>query len=152
MKTCSMKHLSIIAAFFFFTATANAQLFAVPEIVKQTFAKQYPDAKDAKWSDGLDNYTVRFMLGDKNLKASYAPKGDWAWTETKVERTELPKPVQDGFNNSKYKDWPVKETVTVTKPRAEANEYKIVVQKSALKKRVLVFDAKGRLYEELFGL
>ena len=147
-----MKYLFIIAAFFLVAATTNAQLFAVPEIVKQTFAKQYPDAKDAKWSDGLDNHTVRFTLGSKILKASYAPKGDWVWTETKVELTELPKVVQDGFNKSNYKDWPVKETVTVIKPRAEANEYKIVVQKSALKKKILVFDAKGRLYEELFGL
>lgn len=147
-----MKHLFIITAIFLFAATTNAQLFAVPEIVKQTFAKQYPDAKDAKWSDGLDNHTVRFSLGDKILKASYAPKGDWVWTETKVELTELPKVVQDGFNSSNYKDWTVKETVTVVKPRAEANEYKIVVQKSALKKKILVFDAKGRLYEELFSL
>lgn len=147
-----MKHLLILSACFLFTTATNAQLFAVPEIVKQTFAKQYPDAKDAKWSDGLDNHTVRYTLGDKKMKASYAPKGDWVWTETKVEITELPKAVQDGFKDSKYKDWTVKETVSVTKPRAEANEYKIVVQKSALNKKILVFDAKGRLYEELIGL
>jgi len=147
-----MKHLFIIITYLVFSGSAKAQLFPVPEIVKQTFTKQYPDAKDAKWRDGLDNHTVRFTLGNKILKASYAPKGDWAWTEKKVEMAELPKVVQDGFNNSNYKDWPVKETVSVTKPRAEANEYKIVVQKSALKKKILVFDAKGRLYQELFGL
>lgn len=147
-----MKHLFIITTFLVFSASTKAQLFSVPEIVKQTFPKQYPDAKEAKWSDGLNNHTVRFTLGDKSLKASYASKGDWVWTETKVEVAQLPKVVQDGFKNSNYKDWPVKETISVTKPRTEANEYKIVVQKSALKKRILVFDAKGRLYEELFGL
>ena len=147
-----MKHLFIISTFFLFSVVAKAQLFSVPEIVKQTFNKQYPDAKDANWSGGLDNHTVRFTLADKKMKASYTPKGDWVLTETKVELTQLPKIIQDGFKNSKYKEWTVKETVSVVKPRAEANEYKIVVQKSALNKKILVFDAKGRLYEELIGL
>ena len=147
-----MKFVSIIITCFLFTFSVNAQLFPVPEMVKQTFNKQYPDAKDLKWSDGLDNHVVRFTLGDKKLKASYAPKGDWVWTETQVTMEQLPKVVQDGFKDCKYKDWPVKEIVSVEKPRADANEYKIVVQKSIINKKILVFDAKGRLYEELIGL
>ena len=137
---------------FSFFCCSKSPVILVPEIVKQTFNKQYPDAKDANWSGGLDNHTVRFTLADKKMKASYTPKGDWVLTETKVELTQLPKIIQDGFKNSKYKEWTVKETVSVVKPRAEANEYKIVVQKSALNKKILVFDAKGRLYEELIGL
>lgn len=46
----------------------------------------------------------------------------------------------------------MKDCYEVMKPRAVANEYKIIVQKSVINKRVLVFDAKGRLYEELHTL
>jgi hypothetical protein len=147
-----MKYLLLISTCFLFSITVHAQLFTVPELVKQNFNKQYPDAKDLKWSDGLDNHTVRFTLNDKKLKASYTPKGDWNWTETQVTMEQLPKVVQDGFKDSKYKEWLVKDIVAIEKPRAVANEYKIIVQKSMITKKILVFDAKGRLYEELTGL
>ncbi|NCU04999.1 MAG: hypothetical protein GXC73_13535 [Chitinophagaceae bacterium] len=134
------------------TVTQAQQLFSVPDIVKQTFDKQYPDAKDLKWSGGLDNHIVRFTSGDKKLKAVYTPKGDWVSTEEQVKLEALPEVVQQGFKDSKYKEWAVKDVLTVTKPRAEANEYFIIVQKNAINKKKLVFDAKGRLYEELLSL
>lgn len=133
-------------------STKAQQLFSVPDIVKQSFDKQYPDAKDLKWSGGLDNHIVRFTSGEKKLKAVYTPKGDWVSTEEQVKMETLPEVVQQGFKDSKYKEWAVKDVVTVTKPRTEANEYYIIVQKSALNKKKLVFDAKGRLYEELLSL
>ena len=133
-----------------FSAQAQ-QLFSVPDIVKQTFDKQYPDAQDLKWTNGLDNHSVRFTLGERKLKASYAPKGDWITTEEQVKMETLPEVVKEGFQKSKFNNWPVKEVIAVTKPRENANEYLIIVQKSTLNKKKLVFDAKGRLYEELIS-
>lgn len=145
--------LSFVLSFMLISFSAGAQqLFSVPDIVKQTFDKQYPDAQDLKWTNGLDNHSVRFTLGERKLKANYAPKGDWVSTEEQIKMEALPQVVQEGFNKSKYKDWPVKDVVAVTKPRENANEYFIVVQKSTLNKKKLVFDAKGRLYEELISL
>jgi Putative beta-lactamase-inhibitor-like, PepSY-like len=134
------------------TVVNAQQIFAVPDIVKQTFDQQYPDAKDLKWSGGIDNHTVRFSLGERKLKASYTPKGIWVNTEEQVKLETLPEVVQQGFKDSKYKEWAVKDVLVVTKPRVEAKEYYIIVQKSSLNKKKLVFDAKGRLYEELFSL
>ena len=76
-----------------FSAQAQ-QLFSVPDIVKQTFDKQYPDAQDLKWTNGLDNHSVRFTLGERKLKASYAPKGDWITTEEQVKMETLPEVVK----------------------------------------------------------
>jgi hypothetical protein len=144
---------SLLIFFMLSHSTLNAQqIFSVPDIVKQSFDKQYPDAKDLKWSGGLDNHSVRFTLGERKLKASYTPKGIWVSTEEQVKLETLPEVVQQGFKDSKYKEWTVKDVLTVTKPRAEAGEYYIIVQKSSLNKKKLVFDAKGRLYEELFTL
>ena len=128
------------------SSVSAQQIFSVPDIVKQSFDKQYPEAQDLKWSGGIDNHTVRFTLGERKLKANYTPKGDWVSTEEQVKLETLPEVVQQGFKNSKYKDWTLKDVLTVTKPRIEANEYYIIVQKSVLNKKKLVFDAKGRLY------
>lgn len=148
-----MKHLLFLSTFLVIsTIVANAQLFQVPDLVKQTFEKQFPDAKDAKWSGGIDNHSVQFSLGDKKLKANFTPKADWVSTEEKVVIDSLPLTVQDNFKKSKYKDWAVKDAIIISKPRAEANEYRITVQKSMLNKKLLVFDAKGRLQEELLAL
>ncbi len=144
--------LSFVLSFVMISFSARAQqLFSVPDIVKQTFDKQYPDAQDLKWTNGLDNHAVRFMLGERKLKANYAPKGDWISTEEQIKMEALPQVVQEGFQKTKYKDWPVKDVIAVTKPRENANEYFVIVQKSTLNKKKLVFDMKGRLYEELIS-
>lgn len=132
--------------------TSNAQIFKVPDLVKQVFDKQYPDAKEVDWSGGVDNHMVQFRLAEKKYKASYTPSGSWNYTQTKVAFDSLPKAVQLSFGASNYKLWTVKECIEIVKPRAVANEYKIIVQKSAINKKVLFFDAKGRLYEELRSL
>ncbi len=151
-KNVVMRYL-IFSLFLFLSVSLKAQqIFSVPDLVKQAFDRQYPDANNLKWSGGLDNHTVRFTLNDKQMKAVYTKDGIWVSTEKQMKMEELPTVVQEGFANCKYKDWTVKDILEVTKPRIEANEYKIVVQKSVLNKKLLVFDAKGRLYEELISL
>jgi hypothetical protein len=138
--------------FLLFFHTANAQIFSIGDDVKQAFDKQYPAAKEVDWNGGLDQHTVTFKLNDQKFKASYTKTGFWNWTETKITFDSLPKAVQEGFQTSKYKAWTVKDCIQVEKPRSNANEYKVIAQKSALSKKILVFDAKGRLYEELISL
>ena len=142
----------ILPLFLLIAFSSNAQLFKVPDLVKEVFDRQYPNAKSVDWKGGVDQYSVNFKLNEKQYKASYTKDGSWNYTETKVEQDSLPKSVQLSFGSSNYNTWPVKECIEVIKPRAEGNEYKIIVQKSAINKRVLIFDAKGRLYEELRGL
>jgi hypothetical protein len=146
------KIIPVIIFVFFYVAHTNAQLMKTPDLVKHAFDQQYPNAKQVDWKSGLDNHSVVFVINDQKFKASYTSKGDWNYTETTIAFDSIPKTVLESFNRSKYKDWPVKEVITVQKPRAVANEYKIVVQKSKISRRVLLFDAKGRLYEELMGL
>lgn len=137
---------------FLLSINANAQLMKVSDMVKQVFDKQYPEAKEVDWKAGLDNHAVTFKLNDKKYKALYTKDGSWVSTETAVVFESLPKSVQLSFGASNYKTWTVKECFEIIKPRAEANEYKILVQKSSINKKILFFDAKGRLYEEFRSL
>jgi hypothetical protein len=146
-----MKYL-FIALCFLISITVNAQLIKVSDLVKQVFDKQYPEAKEVDWKGGLDNHSVTFRLIDKKYKALYTKDGSWVSTETGVTLDSLPKSVQLSFGASNYKAWTIKECFEIIKPRAEANEYKIIVQKSSINKKILLFDAKGRLYEELRSL
>jgi hypothetical protein len=150
-KSPKVKYIFILL-FSAIVFSTHGQLIKVPDLVKQVFDRQYTEAKEVDWKGGLDNHTVQFRLGEKKYKASYTKDGSWNYTETSVVLDSLPKSVQLSFGASNYKTWPVKDCIEVIKPRAEANEYKIIVQKSAINKRVLVFDAKGRLYEELRSL
>lgn len=144
-----MYKLILFSLFLLLNYSSKAQIFKVPDLVKQVFDRQYPDAKEVDWNGGIDNHIVVFKLNEKKFKASYTGSGSWNFTESKVLFDSLPKSVQQNFKDSKYKEWTVKDCIEIIKPRAEANEYKIIVQKSALNKKVLIFDAKGRLYEEL---
>jgi Putative beta-lactamase-inhibitor-like, PepSY-like len=147
-----MKRFSFLLLFSISFLCSHAQLMSVSGNVKKIFDLQYPNAKEVDWTAGLDNDVVQFRLDTKKLKASFTKKGSWNWTESKVVIDSIPKQVQKGFKDCKYKDWRVKDCFEVIKPRSVANEYKIVVQKSMINKRVLVFDAKGRLYEQLHTL
>jgi hypothetical protein len=146
-----MKYLFIFFCFLL-SVCANAQLIKVADMVKQVFDKQYPEAKEVDWKGGLDNHTVTYKLNDKKYKSLYTKDGSWVSTETDVKFENLPKSVQLSFGASNYKAWIVKECFEIIKPRAEANEFKIIVQKSSINKKILFFDAKGRLYEELRSL
>ena len=70
-----MRYL-IFSLFLFLSVSLKAQqIFSVPDLVKQAFDRQYPDANNLKWSGGLDNHTVRFTLNDKQMKAVYTKDG-----------------------------------------------------------------------------
>lgn len=150
-KSSYVKYI-LVLLFSAIVFSTHAQLIKVPDLVKQSFDKQYPDAKEVDWKGGLDYHTVSFKLADKKYKATYTKDGNWNATETAVAFDALPKSVQLSFGASNYKTWTVKDCVEISKPRSEANEYKIIVQKSAINKKILLFDAKGRLYEELRSL
>jgi hypothetical protein len=143
-----MKKIVSVFMLLIFTFIANAQINPAPQVVKDAFAKQYPDAQNVKWGDGLDGFSVRFTINDKKMKASYTGKSDWNWTETQITQADLPQAVQDAFKNSAYKDWPVKEVRLVDKPKNDA-VYHIIVKKSIISKKILVYSKAGKLLEEI---
>jgi hypothetical protein len=141
-----------ISIYILLSISAGAQFSKVSDMVKQEFDKQYPEAKEVDWKGGLDMHTVTFRLIDKKYKTLYTKDGSWVSTETSIPFENLSKTLKLSFGASNYKTWTVKECFEIVKPRAEANEYKIIVQKSSINKKILLFDAKGRLYEELRSL
>lgn len=125
----------------------NAQIRQVPAAVEDAFTQQYPDADSVKYDDKLVYVLVRFNKNDSLSTARYTSKGLWQWTETAVPFSSLPEEIQTGFNKSKYVGWQLDHVYLVDLP-GRTIQYKLQVEKSAVQKRNLVFNKRGRLVSD----
>ena len=67
----------------------------VPTAVKQTFAKNFPKAKEVKWSkEGTSEFEAEFENSEMEQSANFDQTGKWLETETEIKKSELPKAVQ----------------------------------------------------------
>lgn len=126
---------------------APAQIREVPAGVTDAFNQQYPDAQQVNFEDKLVYVLVHFNQQDSASTARYTSKGVWQWTETAVTFTSLPREVQEGFNKSKYLGWQVDHSFVVDMP-GHVTRYKLQVEKSAVQKRNLFFNKRGRLISD----
>ncbi len=127
---------------------ALAQIRQLPTAVREAFEKKYSDAKDVTYDDKIVYVQAHFTTADnKQCSARFTSKGVWQFTETDMKFEELPAPVQDGFNKSKYADWQVDHVYLITLPDNKT-QYKIQAEKTAVQKRNLYFSPKGRLLSD----
>ncbi|MFT3747153.1 MAG: PepSY-like domain-containing protein [Agriterribacter sp.] len=127
--------------------TANAQVRKIPAEVTNAFSEKYGDAKNVEWKDKLSAFAATFELNGDKLEARFNKKGEWQGTEKELNADELPAAVKDGFSKSKYTDWETKTAYEVELPD-DKKEYKIHVAKSSVQKKILLFDADGKLLKD----
>lgn len=139
--------ISLLLLLFFFSSISFAQIREVPELVKEAFDTQYPDADSVEYKDNIVSVDVHFTQNGEKMKAQYTNKGRWRETEKLWSFDQLPADVKDGFNKSKYADWEVSETKIVTRPGG-VERYRVKVGKNDLQKKYLFFNKTGRLMEE----
>ncbi|MBN8789307.1 MAG: PepSY-like domain-containing protein [Terrimonas sp.] len=127
--------------------TANAQVRKIPAEVTNAFSEKYADAKNVEWKDKLSAFAATFELNGDKLEARFNKKGEWQGTEKELNADDLPSAVKDGFSKSKYTDWETKTVYEVELPD-DKKEYKIHVAKSSVQKKILLFDADGKLLKD----
>jgi len=143
--------LMLLLGMFTLAATSFAQSDNVPQAVKETFTKQYPDAENIEYKDNLLNVWVNFTQNGDTLKANYTKKGVWENTEKSFSFDKLPEAVKDGFAKSKYADREVEETKIIY--RAGGTErYRLKTRKNDLQKKYLYFNEKGQLVEDSIAI
>src|SRR5690606_35907422 len=86
-------------------STASAQIRKIPAAVTEAFEARYPDAQQVEWRDKLSAFTASFELKSVAYQASFNSGGEWLQTEHEVDADDLPDPVQDGFEKSRFADW-----------------------------------------------
>lgn len=77
------------------SASANA---TVPELVKITLAKKFPNATKVKWAkENATEYDAAFTLNGKHISANFKNNGEWLETETIILYFQLRQTVSKAF-------------------------------------------------------
>ena len=102
-----MKKILILAFFAFATIVVNAQKISadkIPSAVKESLAKQYPNAKLTKWDKEKADYEASFKMDGKDMSVVFDGKGMEKEVETDIKFSELPMPVQTALKGKKVKE------------------------------------------------
>ena len=146
----SLRFPFLIALLFLFNE-GFAQVTKVSQIAKDNFAKQYPKAENAEWTNAIVSVNVQFELNGKSMNAEYNNKGIWKSTLQDESYDQLPEAVLDGFKKSKYADREVTDTKIIFYP-GDVIQYRIKAEKNDVEKKYLFFDENGRMLRESLTL
>jgi hypothetical protein len=145
-----MKSIISVCAFVFIASCINpcvAQIRTIPQPVKDSFDRHYPEADSVKFMDNVVNVHAIFVSNGEHYDVTYNNKGQWKQTEKEWDFDKLNSEIVDGFKKSRYADWKVKETAIMYQPIG-AEEYRIKIAKTDLHKKYLFFNKDGRLLRE----
>lgn len=132
--------------------TANAQVRKLPAEVTEAFRQKYPTALNVEWKDRLSGFTATFDQDKIHYEAKFTNKGFWQSTENKIEDADIPAPVKDGFQKSKYaEEWTIKAAYKIAL-REDKTQYRLEIQKNDIQKKQLYFDPTGRLLRDNISL
>ena len=117
----------------------------VPELVKKTFAAQYPKVAKVKWSiEKLGEYEAEFDVNKVEMSTVYNEKGTLLETETEIKNADLPKEVKatlaKDFIGYKFDEFEKVEAKGVVTYEMEAQKDKKTYE--------LVFDKNGKLLKQ----
>ncbi|MFT3701427.1 MAG: PepSY-like domain-containing protein [Agriterribacter sp.] len=139
--------IAVLIASTSFLFKAQAQLRKIPAEVTNAFSEKYADAKNVEWKDKLSYFAAAFEWKGDKYEAHFNKKGEWQSTEKELQVSDLPSTVKDGFDKSKYADWETKSVYRIDLPEDQVN-YRIHVAKSTVQKKILLFNAEGKLLKD----
>jgi hypothetical protein len=140
----STRFTFFLVAFLASSSLLHSQVTAVPEQAKQSFFKQYPDARNVKWGNNLVNVNVRFEQDSSKMNAEYNNKGIWKNTLKDWSYDNLPEDVKEGFKKSKFADREVTDVKVVYFP-GYVIQYRLRADKIVVEKKFLYFNTEGRM-------
>lgn len=67
----------------------------VPEKVKASFSKKFPNVKEVKWDkENETEWEAEFKMNGKKYSANFTPDGVWKETEYEIKYAEVPEVVK----------------------------------------------------------
>lgn len=143
-----MKKIHLFLLVFFITSAVYAQKedvkeSSVPEAIKNSFNKKYPDAKHRSWKTKNGDYEVDFYFENKKHESKYTLDGTWQKTTRNINKKDLPAPVIESHNKSEFQSWMIDDIELVETP-----DYKILYYIKVVKARnvtELLYNPTGEL-------
>ncbi len=144
-----MKKFFLTSALLFTGIAVNAQdikTSSVPEAVKQSFTKLYPNIVDVKWEMEEGNYEAKFKQNKEKTDLLFDTSGKLIQTETKLSSAnDLPAAItatlKKDFSGYEFEDF--EKIIT-----AEGKELYEVEAEMKEKEYELLFDASGLLVKQ----
>jgi hypothetical protein len=143
-----MKSLLALGLIFTIYSAAEAQVRKVPGSVTDAFKTKYPSASNVEWHDHLSGFTAAFDMNSTHYEAKFSNKGVWQSTENKINESDIPAPVKEGLQKSKYADdWKIKDVYKIAIPEDKI-QYRLEVKKGDIQKKNLLFSSEGQLLKD----
>jgi hypothetical protein len=139
-----MKKLLLIAVGTLCVTFMHAQKLKenqVPQIVRNSFQKQYPKTK-ASWEKEKEGYEASFKQGTTDMSVIINKNGTIIETETDIQVSALPAGIL-AYIKEHYKGEKVKEAARIV------NEKGVVTYEAELKGKDLLFDTNGKFLKEV---
>lgn len=133
------------------SSAGYAQITSIPELAKENFFKQYPDAKNVQWQNDVVNVNARFEQDSNSLNAEYNNKGIWKWTLKDWTFDKLTTDIKEGFSKSKYASRQLLEVKMLYLP-GYVIQYRLKVEKNDIERKFLFFNTDGRLVRTTVAL
>ena len=143
--------LCLVASLSFFSSSVYAQIRKIPAEVTDAMKEKYPNASNVEWKDKITVFQASFEMDGTTYAAKFNSKGEWQSTEKTLAESDLPADVKDGLDKSKYSDWEIKSVSIIYLPE-DKSQYHLLVQKSDLQKRNLLFNPQGKLLRDSITL
>lgn len=114
-----MKHIALLCLAALVSGGACAQKLnenEVPEAVKVSFVKNFPNIKSVKWSkESETEFEAEFKNGSLEHSANFDAAGTWLATETEIKKSDLPQLVQAAIKKE-FDGFKIEEAEKVEKP------------------------------------
>ncbi len=124
-----MKHILAALAIGFSLSAANAQqtkAIEVPALVKTSFAKMIPDAKNVKWDKEQTFYEASYEGNGHKGSVLFDANGKWTERETAIATSSLPGNAAK-YMQQHYKKNQIKGAAKIVKQNGEV-QYEAEVQ------------------------
>ena len=117
----------------------------VPQAVRTSFTKAYPRAKEVKWDKEDGAFEASFDQNKTDMSVLLDEKGMVKEVETHIEKTELPKAIQETIAKE-FPGYKINETAKIL--TKGITTYEAEVKKEG-KTFDLIFDINGKLLKKI---
>ena len=137
MNNCKTGLILLVSTILF--SNCNAQRIAavnVPDLVKESFRKEFPAVSDVKWEKEGLNFEAGFRQQGKTMSAVLDTLGKIIETETDIPVSELPSTVKR-YIKLNYKGASIREAAVIR------NAEGLVTYEAEVKQQDLLFNLNG---------
>ena len=143
-----MKLIVLVCVAAFVSGVMNAQKLKetdVPEAVKVSFVKNFPNVKSVKWSkESESEFEAEFKKGALKQSANFDASGNWLVTETEIKKSDLPPLIQAAIKKE-FEGFKVEEAEKVETPKGVT--YEVELEKGKVTYGV-EFTAEGKVLKK----